>query len=152
MPFSNAFYQKHSIKCKLQIPSAECNIQMPFSKCYHKMPFSKCFHKMPFSKCFYKMPFSKSFQKCLFQNDFHQKPSSKCRHLNFVLPIIDSKCSWQIESCEVGYNFNGKCRIRNFFEPKKSFNRCRQSLLQQHLQHNITQVMISASWPSTLKL
>ena len=126
----------------------KCLFQNATTKCLFQNASTKCLFQNASTKCLFQNPFT----KCLFQNDFHQKPSSKCWHLNFVLPIIDSKCSWQIESCEVGYNFNGKCRIRNFFEPKKSFNRCRQSLLQQHLQHNITQVMISASWPSTLKL
>ena len=92
---------------------------MQYSNAFFKMlpqnASTKCLFQNASTKCLFQNPFT----KCLFQNDFHQKPSSKCRHLNFVLPIIDSKCSWQIESCEVGYNFNGKCRIRNFFEPKK---------------------------------
>ena len=152
MPFSNAFYQKHSIKCQLQIPSAECNIQMPFSKCYHKMPFSKCFHKMPFSKCFYKMPFSKSFHKMPFSKWFPPKaiqqmstPEFRTSN-NWFKVFVTDRVLWS------RLQFQRKMQNSKFFWAKKSFNRCRQSLLQQHLQHYITQVMISASWPSTLKL
>lgn len=147
MPFSNAFYQKHSIKCKLQIPSAECNIQMPFSKCYHKMLPQNAFFKMLLQNAFFKilskMPFSKWFPPKAIQQ--MSTPEFRTSN-NWFKVFVTDRVLWS------RLQFQRKMQNSKFFWAKKSFNRCRQSLLQQHLQHYITQVMISASWPSTLKL